>query len=307
MDWHAVHYAKVILDEIFGADRFVNEVIWTYKSGGASGRRFSRKHDNLLFYSKGPKYFFSPLQEKSYNRDYKPYRFKGVKEYRDQVGWYTMVNKKDVWNIDMVGRTSGERTGYATQKPEALIESILESCTREGDLCGDFFGGSGTFAAVAESMNRPWVSCDLGAYASIESQLRLVNMGSSMEIYTEGEAENNLEPFLEVSLTIAEETAKIIFQSYVPDFNGLNLSPEDLDFIKSLTSREALRLIAYYSVDFNYNGHIHRPQVIVTNKRGIMDYKVAGKWKKGQAISIRVLDVFGGSVLKVTDSNGVLL
>ncbi|MDR1573869.1 MAG: hypothetical protein LBS24_06125, partial [Clostridiales Family XIII bacterium] len=119
LDWHAVHYVKVLLDAIFGAENLINEVIWNYKSGGVSRRRFARKHDTLLFYAKTKDYRFKPQQEKSYNRGLKPYRFKGVKEYRDETGWYTLVNMKDVWQLDMVGRTSAERTGYATQKPEA--------------------------------------------------------------------------------------------------------------------------------------------------------------------------------------------
>ena len=138
LDWHSVHYVKVLLDDIFGEKNFINEIIWNYKSGGVSKRRFARKHDTLLFYAKSSKYYFKAQKEISYNRDYKPYRFKGVAEYKDELGWYTMVNMKDVWQINMVGRTSAERTGYATQKPEKLIERILESCTREGDLCADF-------------------------------------------------------------------------------------------------------------------------------------------------------------------------
>lgn len=103
------------MDEIFGEDNFVNEIIWHYKSGGSGKRHFSRKHDTILVYSKTKKYYFLPDKEKSYNRGFKPYRFKGVKEYKDDMGWYTMVTMKDVWNVDMVGRTSSERTGYATQ------------------------------------------------------------------------------------------------------------------------------------------------------------------------------------------------
>ena len=142
LDWHSAHYMKTLLDEIFGYDNFINEVAWTYKSGGASKRSFARKHDTLLFYAKTGKYKFHPLKEKSYNRDFKPYRFKDVEEFQDEIGWYTMVNMKDVWSIDMVGRTSHERTGYATQKPEKLLERIVEACSDEGDLCADFFAGS---------------------------------------------------------------------------------------------------------------------------------------------------------------------
>ena len=111
---------------------FVNEIIWTYKSGGSSKKHFARKHDTILVYSKTDKYYLSLPKEKSYNRGLKPYRFKGVEEFQDETGWYTMVNMKDVWNIDMVGRTSAERTGYATQKPEALLSSLRNRPPRRG-------------------------------------------------------------------------------------------------------------------------------------------------------------------------------
>ncbi len=119
-DWHASHYIKVALDGIFGYERFVNEIVWCYKSGGASPkRRFSRKHDALLWYAKGPDHYFAAPREKSYNRGRKPYRFAGVEEFEDENGWYTVVGMKDWWEMDMVGRTSHERTGYSTQKAAA--------------------------------------------------------------------------------------------------------------------------------------------------------------------------------------------
>ncbi|MCL1895887.1 MAG: site-specific DNA-methyltransferase [Clostridiales bacterium] len=162
LDRRAVHYAKVMADVVFGGgDHLINEVVWSYKSGGSSSRRFANKHDTLLFYAKAKrKYKFFPQEEKSYNRGLKPYRFKGVKEYRDDYGWYTIVHMKDVWDIPMVGRTAAERTGYATQKPEALVERIVLSCTEEGDRCLDPFGGSGTLAAVCAKHGRYWVSID---------------------------------------------------------------------------------------------------------------------------------------------------
>ncbi|MDR3365331.1 MAG: site-specific DNA-methyltransferase, partial [Clostridiales Family XIII bacterium] len=162
LDRRAVHYAKVMADAVFGdADCLVNEVVWSYKSGGSSTKRFANKHDTLLFYAKNKrKYKFFPQEEKSYNRALKPYRFKGVKEYRDDHGWYTIVNMKDVWEIPMVGRTAAERTGYATQKPEALLERIVLACTEAGDACLDPFGGSGTLAAVCARHGRGWICID---------------------------------------------------------------------------------------------------------------------------------------------------
>ena len=165
VDWHAVHYMRLLMDEIFGEDRFINEIIWQYKSGGSSKSRFARKHDNILMYSKTAKYRFFIQKEKSYNRGFKPYRFKGVEEFQDDVGWYTMVNMKDVWSIDMVGRTSAERTGYATQKPEKLMERIIECSTQEGDLVADFFCGSGSLGVTASKLGRRFVMSDAGNLA----------------------------------------------------------------------------------------------------------------------------------------------
>lgn len=160
-DWHASHYLKVEMDNIFGSNRFVNEIVWCYKSGGASPtKRFSRKHDNILFYTKTKDYFFSPQTEKSYNRGLKRYGFKGSQEYQDEIGWHTIVGMKDYWEINMVGRTSSERIGYPTQKPEALIERVIRSSCPEGGTVADFFCGSGTTAVVAQRMGRNWIICD---------------------------------------------------------------------------------------------------------------------------------------------------
>ena len=200
LDWHVVHYAKIIMDEIFGEKNFVNEIIWNYKSGGAGKRHFSRKHDTVLVYAKSRNYRFYPLKEKSYNRDFKPYRFRGVKEYRDDLGWYTMVNMKDVWNIDMVGRTSRERTGYATQKPEQLIARMIACCTTEGDLCADFFCGSGTLPAVAASMGRCFIGCDKGSLAVESTISRLIEKDCSFRVYRLSDSgKSNLDVQLEAS------------------------------------------------------------------------------------------------------------
>lgn len=160
LDYRAVHYVKIIMDEIFGMENMVNEIVWGYRSGGASGRRFARKHDTILLYSKTKEYKFNPQKEKSYNRGALPYNFKGVREYEDENGWYTLVNMRDIWEIPMVGRTSGERTGYATQKPEELIRRMVLASTDVGDLCGDFFAGSGTLGAVCIGLGRSFVLCD---------------------------------------------------------------------------------------------------------------------------------------------------
>ena len=171
-DWHTNAHVRLLLDEIFGPKNFQNEIIWSYRSGGATSVRFSRKHDSIFFYSKSKKYHFQALKEKSYNRGFKPYRFKGVEEFQDERGWYTVVNMRDVWELDMVGRSSRERNGYPTQKPEKLLERIITASSNEGDLIADFFSGSGTTFAVADRLNRRWIGCDQSADAIAISRAR---------------------------------------------------------------------------------------------------------------------------------------
>lgn len=187
LDWHSSHYIRLVMDELMGEKNFVNEIIWCYKSGGSGKRHFARKHDSILVYSKTKDYYLNVPLEKSYNRDHKPYRFKGVEEYKDDIGWYTMVNMKDVWNIDMVGRTSAERTGYATQKPMELMKRILESSSQEGDIVGDFFCGSGSFTEAAESLGRIWLGCDSERLAVSIARKRLRSCGAAFSFISKDE------------------------------------------------------------------------------------------------------------------------
>ena len=175
-DWRVTQFIRMVLDEIFGKDYFVNEVVWSYKSGGATKSRYGRKHDTIHFYSKTNDFIFNVPKEKSYNRDFKPYRFKNVEEFEDEIGWYTLVNARDVWSFDMVGRTSFERVHYPTQKPEALLERIIKASSNEGDLVADFFCGSGTTAAVAEKLGRKWIATDLGKFAIHTTRKRLIGV-----------------------------------------------------------------------------------------------------------------------------------
>ena len=160
---HTAHaYVKALMDAVFGHQNFLNEIVWLYKSGGASPKKyFSRKHDSILLYKRGASYTFNPQKEKSYNRELKPYRFAGVKEYKDDIGWYTLVGMKDYWQIDMVGRTSSERTGYPTQKPLALYQRMIQASSNPGDIVLDPFCGCATTPVAAESLGRQWIGIDI--------------------------------------------------------------------------------------------------------------------------------------------------
>jgi DNA modification methylase len=304
LDWHAVHYVKVLLDAIFGAENLINEVIWNYKSGGVSKRRFARKHDTLLFYAKTKEYYFNPQKEKSYNRGLKPYRFKGVKEYRDETGWYTLVNMKDVWQLDMVGRTSAERTGYATQKPEILLARILESCTREGDLCADFFGGSGTLAAAAERVGRRWLLCDSGRLAAINAQKRMIGLGAAFAVSTETETEGADEAVCDFDAecradrTLAPGSARVTLRLLRYGFPKRAVLPVDEKYrsaVEDALQKDSLSLVDYWSADFRYDGRLFKPQTTLCRDAGGMADRCECLLTDAVRVAVRVVDIFGNA------------
>lgn len=175
VDYRLQHYVRQWLDRAYGESNFVNQIIWTYNTGGSTKKHLSRKHDYLIVYSKTKNYTFNPMLEKSYNRDFKPYRFKGVKEYQDQEGkWYTLVNMKDVWSdIPALGRTSGERNGYPTQKPLKLSDRVIQLFSNENDIVCDLFCGSGTTLLSAKNNNRQYIGCDINENAVSLARQRL--------------------------------------------------------------------------------------------------------------------------------------
>ncbi len=282
IDWHVSHYVRLMLDSIFGEKNFINEIIWTYKSGGTGRRSFAKKHDTLFLYGKTGRYVFNGLKEKSYNRDFKPYRFKGVEEFCDDTGWYTMVNMKDVWNIDMVGRTSAERTGYATQKPEKLMERVIAACSNKGDLCADFFAGSGSFGAACDRMDRNWIMCDKGNVASASQILRLAECGAqfSVERIPGCRAGDHLKCLIDGN--------SVELAGY--DIDEKNIQCSDKEEVIKYMHDDQLNLIRFWSADLDHDGSIHRAEKIQTgNIRRIVN---AEKIRTGH-ISIIAYDVFG--------------
>ena len=165
-DWHASHYIKIEMDKIFGYQNFKNEIVWSYRTGGASKKQFSRKHDIILFYGNVGKHTFNILKEKAYTKS--ETRKPGVINYgggtaeffEDSVGVYNLVNMRDVWEISYVGSTHPERLGYPTQKPVGLLERIIKASSNEGDVVLDPFCGCGTTAAVAQRLGRHWITSD---------------------------------------------------------------------------------------------------------------------------------------------------
>lgn len=153
LDFREVHYAKVMLDRIFGRECFLNEIIWAYDYGARSTRRWPAKHDTILVYVKNPdEYWFDASAV-----DREPYMAPGLvtKEKAERGKLPT-----DVWWHTIVSPTGKEKTGYPTQKPEGLLRRMITASTREGDRVLDFFAGSGTTGAVARALGRRFVLVD---------------------------------------------------------------------------------------------------------------------------------------------------
>jgi site-specific DNA-methyltransferase (adenine-specific) len=159
LDWHAVHTVKVALDRLFGRKQFVNEIIWSYRTGGTSGRWLARKHDTLLFYARSRDYKFRPLRERSYLSHH--YGFGNVQIYRDERGPYRWARMRDVWEIPALRGNMPERVDFPTQKPLALLSRIVKMVTDPGDLVGDPMCGSGTTLVAAAQLERRAIGIDI--------------------------------------------------------------------------------------------------------------------------------------------------
>ena len=179
LDEHAVHYCKIEMDKVFGHASFVNEIIWHYTGGGRAKRYFSNKHDSLLWYApagKGGNFFFDVNAVRVPYKETSGYAKGGIvsaagKEYKPNPKG-TPVD--DVWDIPIINPLSSERIGYPTQKPERLLERIIEGCSPEGGVVADFFSGGGTTPAVAQKLKRRWIACDQSRVATAITADRLV-------------------------------------------------------------------------------------------------------------------------------------
>ena len=153
IDYREAHYCKLLLDEIFGRECFLNEIVWAYDYGARSKRRWPAKHDTILVYVKDPAaYFFDSAEV-----DREPYMAPGLvtpeKVARGKL-------PTDVWWHTIVPTNGREKTGYPTQKPAGIVRRMVQASTRQGDWCLDFFAGSGTLGAVAAALDRRYVLID---------------------------------------------------------------------------------------------------------------------------------------------------
>lgn len=209
-DWRVNSFIRLALDEIFGKSKLINEIIWHYRTfQGQTHRYFARKHDNLYLYSKSETYLYNeqfstgfedtidskrwanflnedgcifgsnmPIQDSRFIR----YLDKWVKKNGRNPSPTDIIFEvkgqpvDSLWDMKGLDPKSSEKTGYPTQKPEALLERIIKASSNEGDLVADFFCGSGTTAAVAEKLGRKWIVTDLGKFAVHTTRKRMIGV-----------------------------------------------------------------------------------------------------------------------------------
>jgi site-specific DNA-methyltransferase (adenine-specific) len=176
LDWHADACARLILDELFGRDRFLNEIIWTYHGPSPIRSAFNRKHDTILVYTKSSDYIFNVDAVRE------PYNPNTVKTFAasKKAGFGKVPDlergkvPEDWWYFPVVARLHNERTGYPTQKPEALLERILLASSNADGIVADFFSGSGTFPVIAARHGRRFIGCDATWRAIHTTRVRLL-------------------------------------------------------------------------------------------------------------------------------------
>jgi len=182
LDWKKVHYVKAIMDEVFGENKFRNEIIWCYTGAGQTPGQFPRKHENILYYSKSQNWVFNPedlrVPYKKSSASAGKTSFTGKADEKrlkelDKRGKIV----EDWWNdIATLGYAHGQILGYPTQKPEGLLSRIIKASSNKGDIVLDAFAGSGTTLAVAEKLGRRWMGIDCGKLAIYTIQKRMLNL-----------------------------------------------------------------------------------------------------------------------------------
>ena len=235
LDWHADAYARLLLDEIFGAERLLNEIVWIYHGPSPIRSAFNRKHDIILAYTRSSAYTFNADAVRE------PYNPNTVKTFNSspKAGFGKVPDlargkvPEDWWYFPVVARLHGERTGYPTQKPAALLERIILASSNPGEIVADFFCGSGTTPVVASRLGRRYLASDVTPRAIQTTQARLI----------EGEAPPFKLQYLagENSLSQPQSAAGVFRQ-----VGNVNLAAEIVEGLE------------YWEVDPDWDGRIFR-------------------------------------------------
>lgn len=195
LDWHVGHYVKIALDEIFGRDHFVNEIVWHYYNKMQGNvKHFPKNHDAIYWYRNGQTFTFNKIKEERVEKQRQLKRVWSKEKQklvnaRDDNGALIYIEAEDrgvddVWYMSMLQPADKtENLGYKTQKPETVVETVIAAASNEGDLVADFFVGSGTTASVAERLGRRWLASDLGKPACMMTRKRLIDQDARPFLY----------------------------------------------------------------------------------------------------------------------------
>jgi DNA modification methylase len=278
LDWHADAYARLLLDEIFGHDHLLNEIIWVYHGPSPIRSAFNRKHDTILVYTKSDKYTFNVDDVRQ------PYDPTTVKTFASspKAGFGKIPDlargkvPEDWWYFPVVARLHSERSGYPTQKPEALLERIILASSNSGDLVADFFCGSGTTAVMAAKLKRRFIASDVSFRAIHTSRIRLV--GSASKPFTLWKA---AERHSNENRSNLSQSIKLVL-----DGQSIVLQAEDASAID------------YWEVDPHWDGKLFHSvcQAIRPPRKGsISKYINLPNSDRKMAICARIVDIHGNS------------
>lgn len=313
IDWHIGHYLKLIMDDIFGKENFLNEIIWHYGSGGIPKSNFARKHDNILFYSKSKDKYFD-VDSASVPRNICPScnqtleKWNNLKKHVDDDGRVYRTIKSagkiykyyddepvlspDVWlDVSHIQQKDPQRTGFFTQKPEKLLKRIIgSSCPPEG-IVADFFAGSGTTGAVAEKLGRRWVMSDLGKPACMITRKRLIDQNSKPFLF-QSIGDYQKEQFDKSEFKTIRDLAHVVLNLYgATPFPANEGAPANAGYIKQ---SRTLVVVDSPSKLTGYN----------TLKRA-QDFrdKFAGGWKKVVILGWNFVSEIGQIISTLNDKN----
>lgn len=282
LDWHASAYARLILDEIFGPERLLNEIVWVYHGPSPIRSAFNRKHDTILVYTK--------TRDHAFNADdvRVPYAEATVETFKasPKAGFGKKPDlergkvPEDWWYFPVVARLHRERTGYPTQKPEALLERIIRASCPEGGLVADFFCGSGTTLAVASRLNRQWIGADQARLAIAVAYRRLLLMDPRPRIDVFGQRgfdeDGTLSPVVEV--------------------HADPLSVELIGMGGSMAPQEFPDSVVAWELDWDFDGQVFASRAQAVRQFGeesmAMTLSVPSA-SPGATIAVRVFDSLG--------------
>jgi hypothetical protein len=303
LDRRAAHRVKLLLDEIFGEDRLINEIAWCYTGPGSPGMRgFSNKHDTLFWYANGPSWTFNvdavrlPYKESTRRNEGRRTGF--TTGNPDLVVVLNPLGKhpEDWWVIPVEAPASRVRTAYPTQKPERLLERILLASSREGDIVADFFSGSGTTLAVAEKLGRRWIGCDSSPFAIHTARKRLLEVPGAgpFEIASAGDgapAEPSTLPRLHAGVEERGSSLCVTLEGYEPAAaaEGLKRWSDAIDA---------------WAIDWDFRPDgVFRPAFAAwrTRRRREIPLGASARGTAPGRIAVQAVDVFGQETLTLLE------